>query len=163
MADPFPVSVPPLQFTEIDSILANREWKASCGPHAIAASCCLNLDQVHTAILHAEINYRGWMSPTQVTKTLTELGKAFRFTSGLKTMDLCDGVNRVQWEGKWLNSGVNPRFAYFHTHLVAHLAGWILCTGCISHEWIPVKDWLHFFLETEPREPFHITHHWRIE
>lgn len=110
----------------------------------------------------AGVNYRGWMSPTQVEKTLVALGKNYSLTSKLKTADLCQGINRVQWEGKWLNPGVPARIAYFHTHLVAHFDGWVLCTACLVDKWIPVDEWRSFHLEVEPPCPFHITHHYTL-
>lgn len=100
------------------------------------------------------------MSPTQITKTLTALNQKFTLTSKLKTQDLCDGINRVQWEGKWLNPGVPPRVAYFHTHLVAHFNGVVLCTCCLNAEWVPVEHWRTFI--AKEIFPFHITHHWAL-
>jgi hypothetical protein len=153
---------PFLRFTDADSDRANKEWKATCGPHAIAAACSVTLDAVYQAISKAEINYRGWMSPTQVTKTLAALDQPYNLRTGLKTMDLCEGINRVQWEGPWLNPGVPSRVAYFQTHLVAHFSGWVLCTCCLPTKWISAAEWRRFHLEVEPRSPFHITHHWTV-
>lgn len=96
----------PLLYNEADSKAANKAWKATCGPHAIAAACGKTLEQVREAMVKGGVNYRGWMSPTQVSKTLITLGQVHNFTSRLKTQDLCEGINRVQWEGKWLNPGV---------------------------------------------------------
>lgn len=149
-----------LLFNQADSDQANKEWKATCGPHSIAAACSVPLDRVREAMIQAGVNYRGWMSPTQVANTLKALGQAYKLTAGLKTLDLCNGINRVQWEGKWLNPGVPPRVAYFHTHLVAHFDGWVLCTACEAAEWLPANAWRHFHLKVEPVSPFHVTHHW---
>ena len=150
----------PLLYTEADSKKANKEWKATCGPHSLAAACGKTLDQVRDAMAMAAINYRGWMSPTQVTKTLVALGQPYSLKSGLKTDALCEGINRVQWEGKWLNPGVPARVAYFHTHLVAHFNGFVLCTCCLHAEWVPVEDWRSFI--PGACYPFHITHHWTL-
>jgi hypothetical protein len=150
----------PLKYTEEDSKRANKEWKATCGPHAIAAACEVSLEQVREGMLKAAVNYRGWMSPTQVTRTLLTLGRVHNYASGLKTQDLCEGINRVQWEGKWLNPGVPARVAYFHTHLVAQFQGVVLCTCCINHEWVPLEDWRAFI--PGACYPFHITHHWTL-
>ena len=152
----------PLLYTEADSSRAHKEWKATCGPHSIAAACSVTLDAVRDAMARAGVNYRGWMSPTQVINTLHALGVFPQIQSKLKTWDLCNGINRVQWEGKWLNPGVPPRVAYFHTHLVAHFDGWVLCTCCETAKWIPEWEWRHFHLNCEPRSPFHITHHWTL-
>jgi hypothetical protein len=152
----------PLLYTEADSEAAYKEWKATCGPHSIAAACGKTLEEVRAAMVEASVNYRGWMSPTQVMNTLIALGEFHGVTKGLKTMDLCNGISRVQWEGKWLNPGVPARVAYFHTHLVAHFNGMVLCTACLVDAWVPVDKWRHFHLNTEPPSPFHVTHHWPI-
>ena len=102
------------------------------------------------------------MSPTYVSRTLDQLGRKYALTTGLKTMDLCEGINRVQWEGKWLDPGVPARVAYFHTHLVAHFSDRVLCTCCENTLWIDADDWRDFHLNTEPKSPFHITHHWKF-
>lgn len=115
----------------------------------------LTLEEVRPAL----VNYKGWMSPTQVIQALTTLGQKFTLTKGLKTQELCNGINRIQWEGKWLNPGAPPRLAYFHTHYVAHFDGWVLCTACTSWRWLPVREWMWFHLKEEPPSPFHITHH----
>ncbi len=153
-------SPPLLRYTEDDSERANELWKATCGPHSIAAACGKTLDEVRRAICDADVNYRGWMSPTQVMKTLDALGQKYTLTHKLKTPDLCDGINRLQWEGKWLNPGVPARIAYFHTHLVAHFGGWVLCTACLPATWIAVDEWRDFLRKTD--QPFHVTHHWSL-
>lgn len=147
---------PPLQFTAEQSAAANKEWKATCGPHVIAAALGITLEEVRAALE----GYKGWMSPTQVTTALNKLGSDFRLVSGLKTMDLCDGISRIQWEGPWLDPGKPKRIAYFHTHYVAHFRGMVLCTACLPAEWIPVEGWRKHLLESEPASPFHVTHHW---
>lgn len=150
-------SHPRLRFDAAQSEAANNEWKATCGPHSIAAACSLTLDAVRPVL----VNYKGWMSPTQMTQALATLGTDFRLTKELQTRELCNGINRIQWEGKWLNPGAPPRLAYFHTHYVAHFDGWVLCTTCLSAEWIPVQDWLDH-LASKPPSPFHVTHHWAL-
>ncbi len=147
----------PLRYTAADSKRAHAEWKATCGPHSLAAACGKTLDEVR-AIL---VNYQGWMSPTQVSNALAALGQPFTLTKGLKTANLCNGINRVQWEGKWLNPGVPARVAYFHTHLVAHFNGRVLCTCCLHDEWVSAEGWAEFIAEEV--YPFHITHHWSFE
>lgn len=150
---------PPLRFTAADSERAEKEWKATCGPHSLAAACGLTLEAVRPALT----NYKGWMSPTQISLALVALGKTHNLRHHLKTAELCDGINRIQWEGKWLNPGVPARVAYFHTHWVAHFAGWVLCTACEPAQWITADSWRQFHLECEPRSPFHITHHYGLE
>jgi hypothetical protein len=150
----------PLRYTEAESKAANKAWKATCGPHAIAAACGKTLEEVRAAFIPGAVNYRGWMSPTQVERTLGALNVAYDVRKGLKTQKLCNGINRVQWEGKWLNPGVPPRVAYFHTHLVAHFDGVVLCTCCLVAEWVPAEDWRSFV--AAEIHPFHVTHHWEL-
>lgn len=153
-----------LKFTQSDSEKANADWKASCGPHSLAAACGKTLHQINEAMAKGAVNYRGWMSPTQVSRTLDALGAEYILEKGISSKDLCHGINRIQWEGKWLNPGVPARIAYFHTHYVAHdaLHGLVLCTACEAAEWITTRQWLNFHLEQEPKSPFHVTHHWNI-
>lgn len=148
----------PLRFTAADSEAANKAWKATCGPHSIAAACALTLDQVRAAL----DGYKGWMSPTQITATLRKLDRPFSLVANLKTKELCEGISRIQWEGPWLNPGVPARVAYFHTHYVAHFHGMVLCTACLSAQWIPVDEWRRHHLTVEPVSPFHVTHHWSL-
>lgn len=149
---------PPLRYTVSDSDRANEEWKATCGPHSIAAACGLTLEEVRKAMPE----YKGWMSPTMVGETLRTLGQNFTLNKGLKTAELCEGINRIQWEGKWLNPGVPARAAYFHTHYVAHRAGWVLCTACLPAHWIPVHAWRQVLLVEPDPSPFHVTHHFKF-
>ena len=150
---------PSLCFNEEASETAHKEWNATCGPHSIAAALGISLDQVRQALPP----YKGWMNPTMVGETLRTLGKNYTFRKGLKTDELCNGINRIQWEGKWLNPGVPARAAYFHTHYVAHFNGWVLCTACLPWEWISVGMWRHLLLEGEEPSPFHITHHYSLD
>lgn len=145
---------PALQFTEADSDRAHREWKATCGPHAIAAALGLTLDHVRQ-YLH---EYRGWMNPTQMTRTLLALRKIHNSTARLKTADLCNGINRIQFEGPWLNPGVPAKAAYAHTHWVAHFDGQVFCTACSVSAWLPARHWRAVLIESD--SPFHITHHY---
>jgi hypothetical protein len=154
-----PTGSPILRFTEAESDRAHEEWKASCGPHSIAAACQLTLEEVRRAMPP----YKGWMSPTMVGETLRSLGRPYTLRKGMKTRELCEGINRIQWEGKWLNPGVPARVAYFHTHYVAHRAGWVLCTACLTASWIPVHVWQRVLLEEPDPSPFHVTHHYILE
>lgn len=91
----------PLAYTQADSDRAYKEWKASCGPHAIAAACGKTLDEVRATL----VNFKGWMSPTMVCNSLGALGMTdILYQTKLKTDDLCNGINRVQWEGKMAKS-----------------------------------------------------------
>ncbi len=153
------IAAPPLlRFTARCSQKAFAEWKATCGPHSIAAACGLDLERVRVNLPP----YKGWMSPTMVGQTLKALEVGYELRKGMKTRSLCNGINRIQWEGDWLKPGVPARVAYFHTHWVAHFDGWVLCTACLPAKWIAVDEWTRFHLECEPVTPFHVTHHYRL-
>lgn len=149
-------SPPPLRYTQDDSEKANGEWGASCGPHSLAAACGISLDDVRRAMPP----FKGWMNPTMIGETLRTLGRSYTLRKGLKTQDLCEGINRLQWEGKWLDPGVPARVAYFHTHWVAQFNGWVLCTACLADEWLPANIWRIFVAQAN--KPFHVTHHYTI-
>jgi len=149
---------PRLCYTQADSERANETWKATCGPHSVAAALGITLEQVRAVL----VNYKGWMSPTQIGESLRALGKTYQLRHNLKTSQLCNGINRIQWEGAWLNPGVHPRVAYFHTHWVAHFDGWVLCTACETSEWIPEEEWRQYHLTVPPVSHFHITHHYHL-
>jgi len=145
---------PTLRYSGPDSQRARDEWNATCGPHSIAAACDLTLEEVRVAMT----GYKGWMSPTMVGATLAALNRPYSLQKGLKTTTLCEGINRIQWEGKWLDPGVPARVAYFHTHYVAHREGWVLCTALFPAIWLPVGLWKQE--HDRLGNPFHITHHY---
>lgn len=150
-------SPPPIKWTPADSDWAWRKWNATCGPHAIGAALGIHIKDVQP---HLE-NYRGYMNPTMVTATLTSIGTTFRLVRGLKTDTLCNGINRVQWEGDWLKPGRPPAEAYKHTHYIAHFDGWILCTTRSADEWITVEDWKAHLVSRNVA--WHVTHWWKVE
>lgn len=149
---------PQLAYTDLESTKANLEWKASCGPHSLAAALGLTLEDVKKSLK----NYRGWMNPTQMRRALDAWQVEYRVLGNLRTQKLCTGINRIQWEGPWLNPGVPARVAYRYTHWVAHFRGWVLCTACTSAMWIREEEWRRFHLEDDPPTPFHITHHYEL-
>lgn len=162
MKTPLPMPPPTaLLFTEAQSQRASAEWKASCGPHSIAAACGLTLDQVKAVLPE----FQGWMAPTLMEQTLLCLGQEFQLTklaASEKSIILCEGINRIQWEGPWLKPGVPVRAAYRHTHWVACSQGMVLCTACLPATWITWEEWVSFHFEEAPTSPFYVTHHYRL-
>lgn len=147
---------PWLFYSERDSLEAHDTWGASCGPHSIAAILGLSLVQVRERL----VNFRGWMSPMMVADTLRRLDAAYTLRKGLKTRVMCNGLNRVQWEGSWLNPGVPVAAAYAHTHWIAQVDGWVLCSLIDPASWVPLEAWEREIAKTNP--PFHVTHHYRM-
>lgn len=157
LADMTPPDWAKLRFTSEESETANREWKASCGPHTLAAVLGKTLDQVRPHLG----DYRGWMNPTQIGEALLSMGQRYTLTKGLRTPHLCDGINRIQWVGPWLNPGVHPAAAYAHTHWVAQFDSYIYCTASDPTGWQPVKRWRDN--EEIFMNEFYVTHHYRME
>lgn len=153
---PDDISAPPpaLAFSRADSDAANEAWGANCGPHSLAAALGLTLAQVRPHLGA----FRGWMSPTMIARALASLGAPYRLRQGLRTSTLCPGISRVQWEGPWLDPGVPPAAAYAHTHWVAHVGGWVLCSVVDPSGWVAIADWGNA-LRRENRR-WHITHHY---
>lgn len=158
-----------LPFTHEQSLAANEEWQATCGAHSIAAAAGCDLDLIRKMLREApDLNYRGWMSPTMVSTTFERLRRhrylhnfeRRQFKTQFKTKQLCQGVSRIQFEGKWLNPGVPPRVAYFHTHYVARMGDLVFCTGQIVHDWLPIEFWEN---GRPYDDPWHVTHHWLVE
>lgn len=148
---------PTLAYSRVESLKAQRDWKAACGHHSLAASLGISLELIRSVVKAG----RAWMSPTHITEALRGLNRRFVLTSGLCTSDLCEGINRVQFEGPWLNPGVPATAAYKETHYVAHRSGWVLCTVCCPNRWIPRDDWAREL--SSICLPFHVTHHWFIQ
>lgn len=152
---------PPLQFTPGDSERANREWKASCGPHSLAAMWGMSLEQVRPFIK----NFKGWMNPTMIKEALLRMevsgaipSDSYRQKWKLQTQTLCHGINRVQFEGAWTEPGADPREAYKHTHYVCRMGCGVYCTMVNYQSWHHIDDWRAWMASYA--EPFHITHHW---
>lgn len=153
-----------MKFTMKDSMLANTDWGANCGPHSLAAALAVDLATIRK--LMPDFEGKGYTNPTMLRRVLDNVGMEYELTKGLKTREVCEGINRVQWEGPWLNPGVPPRVAYFQTHIVAAAADMVFCT-CTSIGWVPVDEWRAHLDEIVPAWPkctgWHITHHFKFE
>jgi hypothetical protein len=139
---------PALPFTAEEAELANEEWRATCGHFSIAAACNVPLPQVKAA--YSKLT--GWTSPTMLKEALNNLRRGFaenklprgcphevvkfaRFHNGAPV------IFRIQWEGRWLDEGVPPRVAYFHTHWVAMRDGYVFDPMLFWASWDAVQSW----------------------
>lgn len=152
-----------LRYTAEDSDRAIEEWGANCGPHSIAAACALTLDAVRALLPGFE--GRGYTNPTMMELALMRAGVPFKCVRGLYTSTLCEGINRIQWEGRWLEKGVPIGAAYAKTHWVAQAAGFVLCTACVSDFWLPERKWREDVSricreEIKGCTGWHVTHHY---
>lgn len=151
-----PLGEPPdLAYDLAQSLDANANWDATCGPHALAAAIGATLEQLRP--IFAVCSYKGWTSPAIMEKALRFAQVAWSVHE-LKTQEPGhSSILRVQWEGSWLNPGVPIAAAYAHTHWIAHKRGWVLCTAIAPATWIPFQWWKQ---EVERLHPWHFTHHY---
>ncbi len=163
-----------LRFTEEQSEDAYDSWGANCGPHSVAAALGKTLEEVRPLFApkfeekFQERGY-GYTNPTMLGNALALARVAFKLTKNLRTDQLCEGINRIQWEGKWLNPGVPTIVAYGHTHWVACREGMVFCTAVPVHDfgdvqrWLTMEQWLTLVAVLCHREKFtgwHVTHHY---
>lgn len=149
---------PALAYTRAESDEAAEGWGANCGPHSLAAALGLTMNEVRDC--RTMLDFPGWTNPTRIEDVLRELDVPFQRRSELRTKTFCSGINRVQWEGSWLNPGVPVAAAYAHTHWVAQYSGHVLCAMLDGAQWLPIADWS---AEVERRgKPWHVTHHYVI-
>ena len=154
-----------LMFTEQDMDAAYDEWGANCGPHALAAALWLTLDVARATMPGFE--FRRFTNPTMMEDALRRAGVKFTAKKGLYTSSLCEGINRIQWSGPWLKTGVPFGAAYKMTHWIAAAGGLVYCTATDGFGWKPEPDWRDAVAaecRTFPRcDGWHITHHYAFE
>jgi hypothetical protein len=144
---------------------AYAEWGANCGPMSLAAALALDLPTVRTMIDGFE--GKGYTNPTMMLRALDRAGIKYQRSSKLKTQDLCEGINRLQWEGPWLRPGVPPAAAYGYTHWVAAAEGRVFCTATAVIGWMPRKEWERRIAtvcqEIKRCTGWHVTDHYAFE
>lgn len=153
----------PLRFTEEDSSRANELWGANCGPHALAAALGLTLGEAREVLPTFED--KGYTNPTMMLTALVLARAKFTVAKNLRSAELCDGLNRIQWEGRWTKPGVPPRVAYGYTHWVARSAGGVFCTCMPWRVWTPEDTWRQMIADmcrTEGFDGWHVTHHYAL-
>ena len=157
---------PPLRYTKTDSKAAHRFWRASCGHHSLAAALGLPLQDVHSRMKEEWLEKRkAWMSPSDLDWLLRQCGATFQTTFDLQTLELKDGICRIQWEGPWLAKGQPIHKAYRRTHYIAFRGGWVLCTVLCPWAWIPERSWrgeINRLSRTSPATGWHVTHWYEI-
>lgn len=154
-----------LMFNAAAANHASDAWGANCGPMSLAAALMLNLETVRTLIPGFE--QKGYTNPTMMEKALDKTGIMFNRTARLKSLEPCEGLNRVQWEGPWLKPGVPPMAAYGYTHWIAYANGHVFCSAIGLVGWVPFDQWR---IEVQKVcngirrcTGWHITHHYNFE
>jgi len=139
---------PPALFTADDAEQASDEWGANCGPGALAAVLGKTLDEVRPHLLDFE--QKRYTHPTLMFQILNGLKVRYTYKAGnLGRWDWpAFGLVRVQWEGPWMDPGVQIAVRYRRTHWVgAHTtplgSAKIFDINAISvGGWIDVQTWM---------------------
>lgn len=124
-------------FTPGDIEQCFEEWRATCGPAALAA--ILMVPVQHTRPLLPA--YRGWVTQSMMRGALSMSGAAFRQLASAEWPAY--GLSWIQLFGPWCDPG-RPKVArYKHTHWVA---SWIRGADCAifdvnAGEWLPLFEW----------------------
>lgn len=161
-----------LPYTLAESEAANRDWKASCGHHSIAAATRATLAQVKEACP----KLCGWMNPTMVGQTLTGLRVPFTLdpveAGKHPYLEMVEGnqgkprIFRVQFDGPWMEGPVAGR--YRHTHYIACLPQGIvepMLNPCVirTHEaWFELAEDMYKHV-VKHCTGFHFTHVWNVK
>jgi hypothetical protein len=155
--------MPPLFFDEAASLAAHEQWKANCGPHALASACGQTLERIREALL--DFHERPWTTPTRIKEALVNLGQDYREDRALRTRLLpARGIARIQWEGRWLKAGVPRRVAYGYTHWVGIREGHVFDTISPAFGWVPLDLWASQtdLFAQDQFEGWHVTHHYHL-
>lgn len=110
-------------FTEAESRQAAQEWGCNCGPNALAFALQVKLDVVRPAIPGFES--KRYTSPSMMKQALAGLGSPYVDipASRQEMFSVITALVRVQWTGPWTEPGMNPRWAYMHTHWITTFKG----------------------------------------
>lgn len=108
-------------FSYHDFQAAAERWGANCGPWALAVACGIHISEVPRHM--PDFAARGWTNPGMMERALASAADGFELKRPMRHGDMFDKskpcVVRIQWEGPWLDDGVNPKWAYTKTHWVA--------------------------------------------
>lgn len=107
-------------FTQDEFESASREWGCNCGPSALAFACQVSLGKVREAIVG--FDEKRYTSPSMMSGGIRAVGMDFDAVENPSVDAMCHetpALVRVQWTGPWTQPGVNPKWAYWHTHWVA--------------------------------------------
>lgn len=128
-----------------DAMQAFDEWKATCGPAAMAAACCVPVGSLRP--IFQKLHYKGWTTPTMMKQALYDYGRTIVVRGTFKQfLDGVAGVAFLQIQGPWLGPGKPVAAAYKHTHWVASDgAGWVYdlnaADGFSFGAWRPLARW----------------------
>ncbi|NTX08916.1 hypothetical protein [Myxococcus sp. CA040A] len=128
-------------FTPPDLLEANEDWKANCGPSALAAVLGVPLRQVRAAF--PSFPAKPWTTPTSMAASFAAQGVRHRVQQGMPPGDV-HGVAFVQLRGTW--DSAPERAQCRHTHWVGiRRTGGALavydCNAGAAGGWLPADAW----------------------
>jgi hypothetical protein len=132
--------IPPLAFTQDESLHANKHFGANCGPHALAAASGKSILIALQAI--PDFIKKGYTNPTMMVAGIKALNLQTVLSKNLRVKGVpIRGVSRIQWEGRWTRSGAPPIAAYPYTHWIGSADDHVFCTACSTFGWVPYAEW----------------------
>lgn len=158
MSRPAPV----LKWDMGDSLWELDQNGLMCGPRALGSALDLSLKEVRERAKVFGVRVYKWMNPTMIESFLRANGTRYVLRKGMRIKELCRGINRMQFEGPWLDPGVPAAEAYKHTHWLTQKDGWVFDSNVSGHTWTAVDEWWRINLRETEKRPWHITHHYCI-
>lgn len=143
-------------YTPTDMDDANIEWRANCGPGALAALLGLQVMDVRPRFPHFPEKAR-----TNLTQMQEAMGRSRRETP-VPPKELAPtgpfprieraAMVQIQWTGRWTTPAANPRYAYLDALKNSHWCAarmtehglWVYDVnfdGPVSGGWMPVATW----------------------
>lgn len=130
--------------TPFDARAMNRaadEWRANCGPAALAAVTMTPIQDVRQHM--AGFLRKGYTNPTLMRSALQSMGFQVKPVTDWPAL----GLVRVQWHGPWMNDNVPIRARYRHTHWIGSCVDedqtWIFDVNAVTATggWLAVDLW----------------------
>ena len=138
---------------------ASIAWNANCGPMSLAVALGLSSVEATRQLVQP---FRGFMSPTDMYGAIEKAHRAGLVADWKERLLSQDGpwpalgLVRIQWEGSWLDPGVDRRAAYRYTHWVAARRGLpkeddrggayeddaVFIYDCNANAWLPLDVWV---------------------
>lgn len=120
-----------------DADHAHAQWKANCGPCALAAVLGRPLAALRP--LFPDYPRRPWTNPTHMRAALDRAGAGYRTATASDTNWSGTLLLFVQWVGPWSAPGVPVAAAYRNTHWIGTKAGAVYDVN--AGDWMTPEEW----------------------
>lgn len=123
-----------------DADQAFTEWRANCGPAALAAITGRTVGSLRRAF--PEYPAKPWCNPTHMKAALDFIGMRHTTQKLDPLAFAAPGLCFIQWEGPWLAPGVPVGAAYRNTHWIATAGpGGAMVFDVNAGEWTTRGEW----------------------